>query len=364
MSLEEITAEIITKNGPISFHDFMEMALYFPGLGYYSSPSEKFGTKGDYYTSPCLTPVFGEMVGKQIEEMWRFTGEEKFTIVEFGSGNGFLCSDILHHFKFNTDLYNNLHYYIIEKSHSLKAKSKNFLSEKVCWFDSIEQLESITGCILSNEVVDNFAVHQVVMKDELMEVFVDYNNEEFVEKFKSASPEIKNYLDQLNINLPKGFRTEINLESVKWIKEISNSLQKGYVLTIDYGYPLSQLYNSARNTGTLLCYNKHTINYNPYKNMGEQDITAHVNFSALAHWGLQYGLQFCGFTSQAQFLLSLGLTNHLKKMEETRDVNQRNNKALMFSFLSDMGSKFKILVQSKGVEQNRLTGLQFTQRLF
>ncbi|MGH2646295.1 MAG: class I SAM-dependent methyltransferase, partial [Ginsengibacter sp.] len=283
MSLREITAEMITKNGPISFHDFMEMALYFPGLGYYSSPSEKFGKKGDYYTSPCLTPVFGEMIGKQIEEMWRFTGEKKFTIVEFGGGNGFLCYDILHYFKFNTNFYNNLNYYIIEKSTSLRNKSKRVLDEKVHWLDSIEEISNINGCILSNEVVDNFAVHQVVMKDELMEVFVDYNNEEFVEKFKPASLEIKNYMNELDINLPKGFRTEINLEAVSWIKQIAKALQKGFVLTIDYGYPQSQLYNSARSTGTLLCYNKHTINYNPYKNMGEQDITAHVNFSALAY---------------------------------------------------------------------------------
>ena len=363
MSLEEITSEMIIKNGPISFCDFMEMALYFPGLGYYSSPAEKFGRNGDYYTSPYVTPVFGELIAKQIEEMWLKIGGNEFVIIEFGGGNGLLCYDILQHLKKNSRLYDNLRYCIIEKTNLTGTTSKIFLNEKVYKFDSIEDIGSITGCILSNEVVDNFAVHQVVMKDELMEVFVGYSKSGFTEIYIPASQEIKDYLGALDIHLPKGFRTEINLQAVNWIKEISEVLQKGYMLTIDYGYTQSQLYNSSRSAGSLLCYTKHTINADPYKNMGGQDITAHVNFSALAHWGSLYGLEFCGFTNQAQFLLSLGLTNHLKKMEDENNYNS-NDKSLMTSFLLDMGSKFKILIQCKGNVQKTLTGLQFCQRLF
>jgi SAM-dependent MidA family methyltransferase len=354
MTLAEIIRDRIRSEGPISFCDFMEMALYYPGYGYYTSPGEKTGIKGDFLTSTSYTPLFGKMIARQLCEMWELLDRQNFTIVEYGAGDGMLCHDILETLKNNTDLYRKLSYCIVEKSDVMKEKEKKILGDKVRWYDSIQNIPSFTGCILSNELIDNFAVHQVVMLDELMEVFVDYDNG-FVEVVKPASHILKNYMRQLNIELPKGFRTEINLEATRWIADIAGSLQKGFVLTIDYGDHSSALYQDARRQGTMVCYHKHRVNYCPYTNIGSQDITAHVNFSALHHWGWKNGLQLSGFTNQAYFLLGLGLAAEA----EVRTIPAK----MLNTFLYDMGRKLKVFIQQKGISGSILSGLRFSQRL-
>ena len=352
--LTDIIIQSIQNNGPISFRDFMEMALYYPDLGYYVSEGDKIGNSGDYFTSPTLTPMFGEFICKQIIEMWQMLGEKRFAIIEYGAGNGFLCRDILESLQNNFSMYDNLDYFIIEKSCSMREKQKKILPKKVQWIENIHQLSNISGCILSNELIDNFAVHAVVMQDELMEVFIDYDNE-FCELQKSADENLKNYFTELGIILPRGFRTEVNLQALQWIKEIAEVLQKGFVLTIDYGCTSDELYSSNKRCGSVLCYHKHTINDSPFKNIGEQDITAHVNFSALKLWGNKNNLQCCGYTSQAQFLRSLGIMNKLREMESEKNPDIIKLKTLVF----DMGQKIKLMVQQKGLKRNFLTGLQF-----
>jgi len=254
MPLTNIIKEHIKKDGPISFRDFMELSLYHPEHGYYTSFStpDKIGKNGDYFTSSTLTPVFGTMIGKQIEEMWNILGEEEFTIVKYGAGTGLLCRAILDYFKPNKKLFEKLRYCIIEKSPAMREKAKSHLSEKVHWHDSIHDIPALIGCVLSNELVDNFSVHRVVMKDELMEVYVDYTNE-FTEVLKPASKNLTEYLNELKVELPKEFCTEINLEATHWLKEISKALKKGYVITIDYGHPSCELYSEYRSSGTLVC---------------------------------------------------------------------------------------------------------------
>lgn len=360
MVLSEIIIQRIQEEGPISFHDFMEMALYYPEKGYYTSLENKIGKTGDFYTSSNLTPAFGAMIGRQLEEMWEISGRSNFTIVEYGAGTGVLCHDILNYLKNNKEFYDQLNYCIIEKSPVMQQKQRSHLREKVSWHDSIQDISEITGCILSNELLDNFAVHQVVMEDQLMEVFVDYRNS-FVELLKPAEQALTDYLAELNVILPKGFRTEINLEATEWIKEIATSLKQGYVITIDYGYPSKELYSERRSCGTLVCYNKHTINDNPYLNIGEQDITTHVNFSALCHYGLKNGLMCCGLTNQANFLLGLGFKDYLKKTLETgQDIVSmaKQESFLTQTLLVDMGFKFKVLIQQKGLCNKDLLGLK------
>jgi SAM-dependent MidA family methyltransferase len=219
----------------------------------------------------------------------------------------------------------------------------------------------VTGCILSNELLDNFAIHQVVMDNELKEVFVDYN-QGFKEVLMPASDKLKDYLDELHIILPKGYRTEINLEATEWIAGISRALNKGYVMTIDYGYPSSELYKEYRSTGTLLCYNNHRINDCPYQDIGKQDITAHVNFSALYYWGQKNGLDCTGFTNQAQFLLSLGLKDQLAAQIANCNgdgySSYLKNAHIVNKLLIEMGNKFKVLIQQKGMPQVQLRGLK------
>ncbi len=362
MSLSDIIIERIKKEGPISFHDFMEMALYYPELGYYNSTQNKIGAAGDFYTSANLSASFGAMIARQIEEMWRFMDTKEFKIVEFGAGTGLLCHDILDYLKNNQPLYQNLSYCIIEKSGSLRDKQQKYLTEKVLWYNSINEIPELNGCILSNELIDNFSVHQVIMQEELMEVFVDYKDH-FKEVLKLAKKELNDYFEVLKVHLPKGFRAEINLEAQSWIKEITQSLQKGYVITIDYGATSSELYTNRRSDGTLLCYNKHHINTNPYQYIGEQDITTHVNFSALSEWGKQNGLQNCGFTEQAYFLLALGI----KEYQNQTLLNNPNNMKMAFQesvinykLLMDMGMKFKVFIQQKGLPLKPLSGLKFS----
>jgi SAM-dependent MidA family methyltransferase len=364
MPITEIIIQKIKEEGPISFHDFMEMALYYPEKGYYNSAQNKIGKSGDYYTGADLTPAFGAMIGRQLEEMWNILGRNHFTVVEYGAGTGVLCRDILNYIKNNKEFYDQLNYCIIEKSPSMRKKEKMYLREKVNWFETIHDIPDITGCILSNELLDNFSVHQVVMADELMEVFVDYKNG-FVELLKPAKRALVDYLSELNVVLPNGFRTEINLEATEWIKEIAGHLRNGYIITIDYGYSSGELYSKRRNCGTLLCYNKHTINENAYVAIGEQDITSHVNFSALCHWGFKDGLMCCGLTNQAGFLLALGFKDFLWKtlsLEAEGDLITMVKKEALIShiLLVDMGHKFKVLIQRKGIARKDLLGLKFS----
>lgn len=359
MELTEVVKTKIQETGPVSFRDFMDMALYHPSLGYYNSPKNKIGKDGDYYTGPVLSSFFGEMIGKQIEEMWFLLDKKPFTIVEYGAGTGALCFDILYYLKNNPDLYKEINYCIIEKGEMMRERQKNLLSEKVSWYNSIKEIAKINGCILSNELLDNFPVHKVIMKEELMEVFVSYEND-FIEILRPANEELKNYFTEQNIILPKDYCTEINLQAIGWIKEISENLNSGFVVTIDYGFSANDLYNDKRNSGTLLCYKSHEINNSPYCNLGLQDITAHVNFSALAHWGEKFGLDCCGFTSQSNFLHSLGLVNYLRKLEmENIDKNNADFIFQINKLLVDMGNKFKVLIQKKGIESKMLTGMQF-----
>jgi SAM-dependent MidA family methyltransferase len=355
--LEEIIIEKIKDTGPISFHDFMEMALYYPVLGYYTSPKEKLGADGDYYTSPVLSNLFGHMIGRQLEEMWNLMDKSPLTIVEYGAGSGILCFDILNYLKYNEALYRHLKYFIIEKSAGMQKEQQKLLDEKVEWINSIDEIEGIKGCVISNEVVDNFAVDRIVMKDELLEVFVDYRNQ-FVEKLVPASEKVKQYLQQHCITLPKEYCAEVNLEVEKWIKEIALNLERGFIITVDYGYPAYELYAPERKKGTLTCYYKHRVNFCPYVNIGQQDITAHVNFSALHSWGQNYGLQLAGFCSQNYFLRSLGIADALRELEKDKTANTFNIGFQVNTLLGKMGNKFKVLIQQKGIESKVLWGMQ------
>ena len=173
---------------------------------------------------------------------------------------------------------------------------------------------------------------------------------------------MKKNFAELKIELPKGFRTEINLDAILWIKEIAVLLKKGYVLTIDYGYPSHELYARHRSHGTLVCYHQHQINYDPYRNIGKQDITTHINFSALCLWGNKYGLDFCGFRDQGNFLQALGFREFIKKEKQAADHYSAylKKELLTETLLADMGTKLKVLIQQKDMPEKELVGLKTT----
>lgn len=347
----------IQKEGAISFRDYMEECLYNAQLGYYTSGRNPIGWNGDFYTGPTLTSAFGATIAKQLEEMWQYLGKTAFTIVEYGAGTGALCKSILEALKTNRPMYDHLRYYIIEKSPLMYRLEKQQLAEKVIWCDAIDQIPEINGCILSNELVDNFAVHRVVMKEELKEVFVSYQNG-FTEELKTANKELNNYFSELRIDLPYNYHAEVNLESLTWITENAATLSRGYLMTIDYGF--SNLYQFYRRHGTLMCYHKHSVNDCPYQHIGEQDITSHVNFSALSHWGTKAGVKTCGLTNQCEFLMSLGfraqLANASSPEEDVISAVQKINRISRI-LLMEMGDKYKVLIQEKGMNGEKLSGL-------
>jgi SAM-dependent MidA family methyltransferase len=357
MPLREILINKIQNDGPVSFHDFMEMALYYPGEGYYTGCCERIGKQGDYYTTPEFSAVFGLLLAKQLEEMWKLMDSSSFTIVEYGAGPGTLCHDILSYFSRDQSLYERLRYCIIEKSPAMVAREKQLLCDKAEWYDRIEDISFETGCILTNEVLDNFAVHEVVMQKELMEVYIDYADG-FKELLVPAPVELKEYLAELNVTLPAGYRTEINLEALSWLEKNAAALQKGFLLTIDYGFPAHEFYSLSRHQGNLVCYQKHATNTSLYQAVGEQDITAHVNFSALHHWGKRYGLSCCGYTSQAHFLHGLGLVPLLDNLTE-KGSTCKERIIQLYRKIMCMSNKFNILVQQKGVHVPSLSGLHF-----
>ncbi len=355
--LEEIIINKIKKDGPISFRDFMEMALYYPQQGYYTSFAVKIGQDGDFYTSPSFSPVFGTLLARQIEEMQELLEEDVFTIVEYGAGPGHLCRDVLAYFQ-RTNHPAKLEYCIIEKSPAMIALAKENVPEGVKWFHSIEEIGPFNGCVLSNELVDNFSVHRVVMSNGLKEIYVDHAND-FKEILVPASDPLCQYLDELKIELPEGYQAEINRQVDAWTHDISATLKKGYVMTIDYGYPSGEL--MERKSGTLTCFHKHRPNRKPYTNIGEQDITAHVNFSGLCLAGYKNGLEYNGFTDQRKFLLALGFSDLVKAGEEKGNERCRfiRERALTNTLVGSMGQKFKVLVQEKGIKKKQaLSGVR------
>jgi SAM-dependent MidA family methyltransferase len=356
--LDTILIDRIRTNGPVSFRDFMETTLYHDEMGYYTTAANRIGCNGDYYTSPEVTPLFGALIGRQIEEMWEAVGKGDFTIVEFGAGTGKMCRDILAYLKTNPPLYANLSYAIIEKSRGMRELEKSHLCEKVSWFENIGDIPAFNGCIISNELLDNFPVHQVVMKERLMEVFVDYKDG-FIETLIPAHQELQDYFSELRVALPKDFRAEVNLAAKHWLNDIAAVLKKGYVLTIDYGHTSTELYSDTRSAGTVMCFKAHTANQLPYSDIGQQDITSHVNFSALSHFGHLCGLENCGLTTQASFLLGLGFNNFIKACEKHgyAGSSEQYNK-LYYKLIADMGPKFKVLIQKKGEISSELLGLR------
>lgn len=357
MNLTDVIIGKIKKEGPISFNEFMDMALYFPGMGYYTSSEPRIGKRGDFYTSPYISAAFGAMIGRQLEEMWLHLDGD-LTIVEFGAGSGLLCYDILQYLKNNKACYEGIRYVIIEKNPELRNTSKKYLTEKVVWLDDIEQLGPFQGCILSNELFDNFPVHRILRQDRVMEIFIDYRDG-LKEITQPAGIHIMNQLHDIQLRLPDGSATEICLEAEEWFSRISRQLIKGYVITIDYGYHMEEFISCDKHQGTLRCYYNHRIHHNPYIHIGHQDITADVNFFALSFWGNRYGLDFSGLTEQSFFLRALGFVPYLA----ATDDSEENKKFAASLLINEMGKRFKVLIQRKNIPQTTLRGMIFQRPL-
>ena len=359
--------EEVNKKGKIPFAEFMHMALYHPKYGYYNSDREQVGRFGDFYTSPTVHRIFGELIAKQLEEMWRIAGRGLFTVVEMGANKGWLCHDIIQSImKEYPEFYANFHYIIVESNPYARGKQRLLLEsihitdEKVSWQTYSEDgfsFDRIQGCFLSNEFVDALPVHRLKVKNKVLkEIYVSYNNVDFFEIDDEVSTEvIKRYLDTYQIYLKEGQGYEVNLGAAEWLRHVSEKLQKGFVLTIDYGDTIDGLYRENGSDGTLRCFYKHTVNRDFYERPGEQDITAHVDFTNLMNAGKSVGLEVTGFTKQSHYLIALGI---LERLNNTNKDVETILKVKNLFHPEGMGDVFKVLIQHKNVENLQLTGLR------
>ncbi len=356
--------DLINRRGKITFADFMELALYHPEYGYYTSGKEKIGKKGDYYTSSDVHSVFGELIARQLEEMWRLLGSGRFTVVEIGAGKGWLCHDILSHIKNEyPEFFEKVDYKIVEISRDLIQRQSNTLKGlegKVSWESFSEDgfsFDPIEGCFLSNEFVDSLPVHQVIVENNcLKEIYVTIKDDKFCDEIDDlSSPVLREYFDNSKIGLKEGQRAEVNLKMPDWVKNISCYLNRGFVITIDYGHLAEELYSEERYRGTLICYYDHTTRENPYERVGSQDITSHVNFSSIMEEGARYGLSTAGFVRQSNFLIALGILNKMNNAQG--DLNKILTIKNLF-LPGGMGDVFKVLIQNKGIDNPELIGLR------
>jgi SAM-dependent MidA family methyltransferase len=352
----------------ITFAQYMEMALYHPELGYYSNQAINIGKEGDFFTSVHLGVDFGEMLAVQFVEMWEILGKpQRFLLVEMGAGQGFLAADILNYLRQNhEDLYSGLEYIIVEKSPALREQQQRrllaFSVVRWCNFGEIAS-NSVVGCIFSNELIDAFPVHQFVVEGgKLSEVYVTLDPSsgdrsiQFLELWAEIStPQLEEYFQLVGLdikNYPDQYRSEVNLAALEWLNQVENRLQRGYVLTIDYGYPASRYYNPRRSEGTLQCYYQHKRHDNPYILVGYQDITTHVDFTALERWGSKIGLERVGFTQQGLFLMALGLGDRIASLSYSKipvsDMLRRRDS--LQQLLDPLGlGNFGVLIQSKAL---------------
>lgn len=358
----------------------MELALYHPEFGYYTRtpdadaetpffPHNPIGWSGDYYTSSDASPLLARALARQIAQVDdRLDRPDPFTVVEMGPGKGLLAREILAACEQGAPaLFARLRYMLIERSPAMATVQRRNLAPwlgtpRVAWLERLADLRdgAVTGAVLSNELVDAFPVHRIrIVNGEPKELYVAEADGRFVEQTGPLStPALESYLARLTaleITLPEGYTTEINLQAVEWMKEVARVLGRGVAITIDYGHTAQDLYGPYRNRGTLLCYFRHQASDDPYTRVGLQDITAHVDFTALAASGEEAGLRTTGFTNQASFLIGLGAEQMLASLDpESAELRS----AIQLLRPDGMGRTFKILIQHKGMPTPDLDGLR------
>jgi SAM-dependent MidA family methyltransferase len=360
-------AERIGAAGPISFAEYMRECLYHPQFGYYSkAESRRFA---DFYTSVDVHAIFGRLLARQFAEMWEMSGRPgKYYVVEAGAGTGRLAAQILGFARRKLpQFYAALRYFAVEQSASRRERHGEMLRTHLenGGAESCAELprEIPEGCVFSNELLDAFPVHRVVYeRGALREVYIGLKGGSFTEETRGlSSGEIGAYFREQGITLQEHQQAEVNLEACKWIKDVGERLHRGFVLTIDYGHEAAELYNERHMRGTLLAYSEHRASEGFLERAGEQDLTAHVNFTALDLWGRRAGLERTGSVSQMAFLVALGRANEFADLydEGASEVERVRARLFLKTLIhpEGMGETFQVFVQHKGIENPRLTGL-------
>jgi len=357
--LTDIIQARIGQNGPLSFSEFMEMALYEPGLGYYSAGLQKFGEGGDFVTAPQMGDVFARCLAKQIAQVGDELGD--YEVIEAGAGSGILAADLLAALQ---DRKPPSRYRILERSAHLRQVQKETLMKAVPqWMDRISWLDEPPrtgwqGVFLANEVLDALVVERFCIEDQGIRQLQVTSEADGFSWQKGSCPErveqeILKLLADLEHQPVPGYRSEINIDLPAWLQAVTGSMQKGIALFIDYGYTRSDYYMPQRNDGTLICHYQHRAHGDPFKWPGLVDISASVDFTALAEAADSCGLEVSGYTTQAMFLLACGLDKILAGFESLCEQERikMNNQVRHLTLPGEMGERFQVMALSRGVDE-------------
>ena len=365
-ALPAILRARIAHDGPIPFRDFMEAALYHPEHGYYTSGRAGIGRGGDFFTSVSVGPLFGTLLARQFAEMWERLGEPReFTIVEQGAHRGDFARDVLTALRTNAPAcFAAMRYHIVEPSAALRTAQSETLGEFTAhWFPTLDALPAFAGVHFSNELLDAFPIHAVAWDGTAWrETHVALEGQRFVFTDRPiTSTPLRDALAKLP-PVPAGYRTEINLAALAWIDALAAKLTSGFALVIDYGFPRADYYRPERSTGTLTGYAQHRRVADLLAAPGETDLTAHVDFTALAERASAAGLRVAGCTDQHHFIVALG-TLHFPSTIPDTPASQRELRAFKTLMHPQMmGRSFQVLTLEKAMASlTPLTGFRFAR---
>ena len=374
MTLRPRIEHEIRECGPIPFSRYMELCLYEPDLGYYARQSGQFGKAGDFYTSSDVHAVFGRLLARQFEEVWRAVASPaQIDILELGPGRGLFAQDVLDwsEKKF-PDFFHAIRYVLVEHSPALRQRlrttlRRHFESGKCSLVDTGTQssfpMPSSSTCIVfANEFFDALPFEVLSSKGELR---IDAADGHFVETWAPASANELEYLDRYSVHPEGGERVEVGLQAHQYMTRMASTLDRGLMIAVDYGYTRAEQL-SGRHRGTVMAYRQHSASPSPYQAPGEQDITAHVNFTALAAAAEQQGMKVENLLTQSQFLMGIGEQNQFADaFADCRLPQERAKVALQLKHLvtpAGMGEIFHVLLSSKGVDAaclDKISGLRF-----
>jgi SAM-dependent MidA family methyltransferase len=382
LKIADVLEEVIRERGPLTVAAFMDLALHDPELGYYARAAQRSGRAGDFFTSVDVGEIFGELLEIQVAEMAEIlAGDSRravsdFDLVEAGAGNGRLSADILraarrHH----PDLYHRTRLHLVETSAAARAAQGSALAEAADRLISSSAAlpASFEGVLLANELLDALPVHQVVMREEgLREVYVDRRGGTsqrdrglITREGAPSTPELAKYLARLHVSLEPGWRAEVNLRASEWMGDAARRLRRGFLILIDYGHEARELYSEAHAAGTLTTFSRHVgAGADPAAacppwllQPGEQDITAHVDFTTVRAAAEVEGLATLGFLDQTYFLMGLyGMGSHLENLKKRLAL-----KTLLMP--GGLGSTMKVLILGKGVGTPALRGCSYRMRV-
>ena len=371
-AVDQEIRDLIQKHGRITFAQFMQACLYSPRGGFYSSRGTRISTH--FGTSPTSHPVFGALIARQLEQMWHLLGDPPvFHVIEVGSGDGALAQSIVHAcWRMAPRLAQVLYYvaadyeprWLPSPDHPFAwdngtgdgmspSRRDAILGVQRVKTEGLRAFRNVVGCILCNELIDNFPVHRFAIQGgRVKEVFVTLAGGNLTEVLdEPSSPRIEERLTSLGLSLPEGYRGEVNLAMEDWTGQLVQALDRGFILTIDYGQLATDLYSLQNNQGTLVCYHRHVVSSDPYQHIGQQDMTCQVDFTSLMRLGDRHGLATVGYALQRQFLTNLGFSSCLDALQTQGLSAARtalSRMAMMALVDPEEYGDFKVLAQAKG----------------